>query len=531
MTRLSKKCVWIIVLTALAVATFIAIAWGSSGFKNMDPAMWFNYWGKGKPAVTRVVEPAAEQHAMALTSADTDNTLINDSDDASITFALSKLPTPHYEWREDGLHIWTDGLHFAGATLTVKYSCSGYYGSGANGAVLTVFTYTTSGTNKSEEFHVPFSGIRNYRYFTYHSDVRFVKDSTGISMCNDSFDNYLDSDVALCPVFYNDNFRGLSFNLSGTQLSFVNCGVFETDAPYPSSYGGNYYYQSGCRINITTSNGDLVEYSYENNPNGFVALSDNVYTIDLLKLPFINDVVDIVTVSVIPYLNYVEPMGSTNFNFGCSLSKFNFSISKLASPTGLNYSLGTLTWNEVIDSNGYGVFWTEGNTEKQAFVDTPSYTFDIEALGEGEHTVRVRALGNMAQTAVETGQTMSITAYNASNVVTQVVALTYNIDGDVVIKFVPYGSKLSDYIYDVNISGREFGGWFYDSGFSRKVEETDVLNGDITIYARLSDLKVTERPLTWWEQYMWYVLGPIIGIAALGIIAGVVVGIRKKKAA
>ena len=121
------------------------------------------------------------------------------------------------------------------------------------------------------------------------------------------------------------------------------------------------------------------------------------------------------------------------------------------------------------------------------------------------------------------------TAFNANSVITQVVTLTYNIDGDTVSKFVPYGKSVGEYLYDVEADGREFGGWYYDSGFSAAVNSQDKLENDTTIYARLSDKLVTERPLTWWERNMWYVLAPCIAVGVLVIITSIAVSLKKKK--
>ena len=80
-------------------------------------------------------------------------------------------------------------------------------------------------------------------------------------------------------------------------------------------------------------------------------------------------------------------------------------------------------------------------------------------------------------------------------------------------------------------ANKEFGGWYYDEGFSRKVEATDVLSDDTVIYARLSDIKVVEHNPSWWDLHKWQVLIPLFVAVGLGIIVAVIIGIRRRKAA
>ena len=93
MTNISRKGVWAIVLGALAAATFIFFAWATSGFRNLDAATWFDYWGKGK--VVKVAEPPSAQSAIVLNSSnDIDHTFVHDSDETSTMFAVSQAETP-----------------------------------------------------------------------------------------------------------------------------------------------------------------------------------------------------------------------------------------------------------------------------------------------------------------------------------------------------------------------------------------------------------------------------------------------------
>ncbi len=57
------------------------------------------------------------------------------------------------------------------------------------------------------------------------------------------------------------------------------------------------------------------------------------------------------------------------------------------------------------------------------------------------------------------------------------------------------------------------------------------LTGDVAVYARLSAIETTDRPVTWWDKNMWYILGPIIGIFAVSVIAVVIKVVRDRRAA
>ena len=512
MTRLSRKCVWVIVLAVFAAAMVTIFGWATSGFRNWDSATWFDYWGKGKPA--KVVDQSAEQRAMALTSADDTHEIITDSGDSVVTFATTKLVVP--------LLAVDSVSHSVKVTVnsniigTVKVNITSYTG-GSPDKILTFTEEDFTIGASSSILYIPIEDIRSaFKQSYVHSTIGiycarlYAKHTDKAGYVNSDISSYL----YICDT-------------PEIESEFIN-------AVYRANFLETYFDQGLYSLNVFRNSGGAPILMLKNKP--YVTYDNGFIEVDLLALS--NALAEFNYSGVyrlaLGYDNFSVNLGVEGTYPGCSItatSNTTFVITRLAAPVNLTYNAGTITWDSVEGATDYGVFWTENNVEQKAFVNTTSYTFDINALGEGEHTVRVRALGNLGQTAVESGQTMSITAYNAANVVTQVVALTYNIDGDVVTKFVPYGSNVSEYIYDVNIKGREFGGWYYDRGYSRKVEKSDVLSGDTTIYARLSDKKVTERKLTWWEQHKWQVFGPVIAFAALCIIVGVFVGVRKKKAA
>ena len=152
---------------------------------------------------------------------------------------------------------------------------------------------------------------------------------------------------------------------------------------------------------------------------------------------------------------------------------FYFGIGKLPTPQNIRLDGTDIKWDVVSGANGYAVFMDD-DTDNYVTVDTNS--FSAVDLSGGEHTVRIRALGNVGKTlASEENAIMRMTAYNASNNITQIIALNFVIDGDTVTKLVPQGKAIKAYLYDVDIDDREFGGWYYDSGYTSPVSETDIL--------------------------------------------------------
>lgn len=523
MTNVSRKCVWAIVLGSLAVATLIFFAWATAGFKNWNAASWFDYWGQGKPAVTKTVEPV-EQRAVALQSTNPEHEIITDSGDSIVTFATTALATP---------------------SLSVDYSAGVLkvdVGSNVIGTVQ-VFGYPLLSTSSKSVWFTLTESDFTKTANTATASIPLETVRNKVNALSNAGTNTFNSTMktnAFTLYAKHVNKNGYVDSGDGSSLLFSDTPEIEaefTDTTYRVSCLDSFYEKGAYQFCICSTEFEYYKTCLDLKDSSIVTYEDGYLTVDLLGLSDELATKPALDVYYI-YFGYSSYRYQTKFSYfdydnftHNPIKSLPFVIIRLAAPENLTYNAGTITWNSVAGATDYGVFWTENDIEKKAFVNTTSFTFDINALGEGEHTVRVRALGNLGQTAIAEGRAMSVTAYNASNVISQVVALTYNIDGDVVIKFVPYGSKLSDYIYDVNIKGREFGGWYYDSGYSRKVDKTDVLSGDTVIYARLSDKKVTERPLTWWEQHKWQILIPCFVVVGLLIIAGMVVAIRKKKAA
>lgn len=521
MTNITRKGIWFIVLGTLAVATLIFFAWATSGFVNWNASSWFNYWGKGAPVKTVKLEN--ESKAMVLTSADVDHEVKTDSSDSSITFAATALATPvlSFNYDSDELEVVINSTALGTVNVYGFPGISSYRQSVWFTFSEKDMTKLSSGYKKS----IPLSEIRNkLTSFSSGDLVGTIPNvgTFGLFANHVNKDGYVNSGsstylyVADTPEVTSE-FTDTTYKVSCIESFYDN-----------ASYSLNVYPSNSTHQNATLSLKDSSCVSYE---DGYLVVDLLSLSGELAKVPALDAYYFIFSYNA--YKKSASTGQSVSFPyFTRNPSKSNsFAVTRLAAPANLKYNAGTLTWDAVAGATEYALFWTQHGAEKKAFVSTTSYTFDINALGEGEHTVRVRALGNLGQTAVAEGRIASLTAYNAGSVVTQVVALTYNVDGDVVTKFVPYGSNVKDYLYDVEIKGREFGGWYYDSGFSRPVVSTDVIGGDTTIYARLSEKKVTEKQLSWWDQNKWYVLIPVFIVAGLAVVIAGVVTIRKKKAA
>ena len=522
MTNITRKGIWFIVLGTFALAVVIFLAWATSGFTNWNAESWFDYWGKGKPVKTVIVDKDKESKAMVMVSADVDHEVVTDSPDASTTFAVTALATPSLfiDYSTDTLKITV----YSTVVGTVNvYGCP----HNREDKQTIWFTFLEQdfviGTN-SASYSFPLSDLR--------SKISSLADSYGYLMNSVTGTNT----IALFAKHVNKSGyvdSGLSTGLYISDIPEIQSEF--TDTIYKVSCLETYYNAGKYSLRIYKSASYTQGATLELKDQSFVTYRNGNLEVDLLAMS--NELNKLEHLDV-----YYMYFAYTSFTVGdrpsytfsnysrCNYLFSTFSVTYLPAPANLKYESGTITWDPVEGATEYGVFWTQGGVEQKAFVSTTSYTFDINALGEGEYTVRVRALGNLGQTAKEKGQTAQINAFNASSVVQQVVALTYKIEDDTVIKFVPYGSNVKDYLYDVEIKGREFGGWYYDSGFSRKVESTDVLGGDTTVYARLSEKKVTERQLTWWEQHKWQVLIPLFVAGGLVILGAVVAVIRKKKA-
>lgn len=554
MRKTTRIATAFIVCTAFVVIILGLLGWATAGFQNWDSATWFNNWGKGKGKVTKVAESPIEQRTMVMTSANAG--LTYDSDEAEKTVSVTVLDSPDYQlvtnkstFFEMGMNFYTKGLW--GNKLSVEVYCNLYddfpYFSKE-------FTYSSANVGTpavSEQHFLSFGEILNNSENALsacsYENVIYVK------ACNVGFSDYLDSVCFYKYVYVPDTVQS---NLLGT----FDGTTFKIPLPYEygsssGSMGGsgtaryydfvvadgnkdtayNYDVFCGSAFGSSSNTGiiacvrDIDDYVAFENSHSISLLSatldeSNIYNIDLTQLSFSSMLTSEAHIYVIPRYNV------SYYSCDVVLPKYDyaFAVSKLATPTNITFSNGVLSWDEVDGAMGYGVFYGNGGGR---VVDTPEVDLSDIITESGYYTFRVRALGNVGSTLTLADNGISVSAYNASSNISPLVALTYNVNGDMLTKFVPIGAKLSTYLYEVNVPNKEFYGWYYDSGFSRKVENSDTLSDDTVIYARLTDIKITERPLSWWDMNKWKVLVPIFVVFGLGIIVAVVVGIRKRKAA
>ena len=529
MSRLSRRCTWIIVLCVFLLAAFIFVSWGSEGFRQWDTSKWFNYWWQGKPAkVVNVVDQPAEQKAMALQSS---NGLTYDSDETTYDLVKYGVPQVAVSYIDDDCKLLVSSYHYS------KY---------AHGHKMKIEVLTLSDT-VIQSFEHTFSDIApsysngSCNHGSFSVSVSQMKsfttdDCIKVRAWNVGDSSGLESDVITKVVYLGD----YTYSFTGTVLTIPKVNIGDYSIPFhivAVDSGLSFLSLSDAHDitvdgNFSLSMGQFHYAHLNSNSAAFTETATN-YIVHLEDLSFATQINDVNSV----YVTFVNSNGindSAAIYNGVQvdfvllpLTPFHFSISQLAAPQNISLVNGKLAWNEVEGAHGYGIF--EG--DNYWMVNETEFDLSDKDFAAGEHTIRIRALGNVGQSLAATNNGVMVSAYNAAVNITQLVALTYSINGDSITKFVPQGSKMSGYTYEVKVSGKEFGGWYYDEGFSRPVVSTDVINDDITIYARLSDKKVTERQLTWWELHKWQVLIPIFVFAGLLVMGLLVFVIRRKKSA
>lgn len=552
MTKTTRNVIAFIACTAFVVIVLGLLGWATAGFKNWDSATWFDNWGKGKGKVTKVTDIPVEQRTMVMTSANAG--LTYDSDDTSLTATVSKFNTPFVYTDKSYIYFLIVGF---GHDFTTPHTMRISVDDVEKDFNITANVYFLRGS---------YDGVK----FTYE---QFINEFN-LAASNFPVDfKYVNAQVLACPdgdCLASDTMFKTMYVPSTDMLTVGNSISFEgTKLKVRLPYDYHYYNSSMAvgirrlRISISSKNfgpvgpydyvlnGSQGEHFYSDDSSDFDTDTTNPFTlntevsgqhyyeIDLAKLDFVSDLQSACGVRV--YCDWggsganpdiiLHPFGR-KAEESYYTSDFTFSVTKLESPKNLTYKSGTLSWDSVAGACGYAVF----DNDIYITSNTSDTSIDVSDVSAGEHTFRVRALGNVGKSLYESQAANVMTAsmlnaYNANSNIVQLALLTYEINGETITKFVPVGSKISGYIYDVNVPKKEFGGWYYDSGFSRKVESTDTIDGDVVIYARLTDIKITERPLSWWDIHKWQVLIPIFVLVGIGIVTAVVVGIRKRKAA
>lgn len=573
MTRTTRKTVSFAVCVAILLVAVSALAWATSGFKNWNAESWFDYWGNGVPAVTAPEAPEQQPEASGMTmqSAKASSSdlpgIFTDSDDGVATVTVPTVPAPELirakraflfhvpgdeatvaaNYKDWKLHIelYYDGFgHF----LQPEYRTQPL--SKADGARMSgylevpfsvLYQYAQQAMNNATTITVqPNEMFISYKAYAIHPNGFHSDEISGeffvplLGIVNTDY-AYSYSDGVLTVPMYCDT-SAVPANPGKGQLSYYGYEIrvypseikYSLTTPeYTNLIGLPSDVADGCNIEydgnqpIVRKAGNAIAFDISNMSAG--------YTVDLTKLSFAGETHELCSIVLVPFAYIMDGANTAHKAYVVldDIDIFYFGIGKLPTPQNIRLDGTDIKWDIVSGANGYAVFMDD-DTDNYVTVDTNS--FSAVDLSGGEHTVRIRALGNVGKTlASKENATMRLTAYNASNNITQIIALNFVIDGDTLTKLVPQGKAIKDYLYDVVIDDREFGGWFYDSGYTTPVSETDILEKDTTIYARLSDRLVTERPMTWWEKNMWYILIPCGIIAGVLIITVIVAIVQSKR--
>lgn len=507
MTRTTRRTVCFITALFVIAAVVVFFAWATSGFKNWNAATWFGNGSKQTEQVKDKDKPENSDETDKPVTASTiaaNAGLTYDSEfSQSATAVVKQYAPPEVEFLADKIVITCSGDHGG----CVKYSYGPFNASDTGNSQL-----GTTGIPAYTEYSITYDELRS-KCGTGGKRLTFVNFGEGDYKSSKS----VSKSVYIMP----DGYTSSEMTLTGTNVKI----------PLPNidlSSSDEFYYDVKIASVDGASNDLFSSNSTESNPLfTVVSNADEKYVdVDLTKLSFVNELHPECVVSV--QLKWHS--GPYTLVAYYTVPDISFGITQLAAPKNITYSDGTLSWSGVTGAQGYAVF--DGDTVLKTTTQTSIYIID-DNISVGTHTLRVRALGNVGMYLANETALSKLTPYNAAANIVQYVALTLSIDGDNITKLVPQGSTVGDYLYDVEVPNKEFGGWFYDSGFSVEAKVSDVLDKDTTIYARLSDVKVTERKPTksWWDKYKWYVLIPCFVIAAVGIVVAGVFATKKKKAA
>ncbi len=510
MEKTTKKIIAFIVGVTFAAAIFVALAWATSGFRNWNAAMWFDCWGKGTPQEVSKTEHEKPEANGGMRKTAARAGVVNDSDDSELTVTVQRYSSPSFTFSDNKVSI-LGGTH--GDILRFDFN---------NGEYVRDFDYANATGYNNNKFELTYTEWAEL-WQSFGGNVAFL------NVYNVGKGEYLNSvgySVASNFVPRPNTELGANDGVCYVAPIVPYFDGVKVIVPMPENKPAGFGY--AVTIGKGYSGSALPEgkeyFNYDGKTDASaVEVFDDRYEIDLSLIGFVNEVRNVCFVHVRPFRT--TTYSNTRYNVLCPEYEINFSITKLAAPTNLRLDGNELAWDAVDGAEGY-LFSCSGSQMSGKTVTEPK--IHLDDLKPDEYTFRVRALGNVGTNLARMGKA---TAFNANSVITQVVTLTYNIDGDTVTKFVPLGKSVGDYLYDVTVDGREFGGWYYDSGFSSAVNSRDKLENDTTIYARLSDKLVTERPLTWWERNMWYVLAPCIAVVVLALLVGVGIAIKKRKSA
>ncbi len=536
MTRIGAKTLWRMILIGFIAGIVVFFAVATSGFKNWNGNEWFDYWGKGKPVATKKAEtPKSEQSGMTVMSYN--NGLLHDSDDGTATIEVKKMPAI------GGVaYIEKDGVRGFNITSLCGYSDIVYPSSSY---VLSVLVYDltnfvaifSDGAWTELSSQADYSIIDGYnleqtKSSSGHWYDAFLPESAlgadhqnetviGIAVYNAATGEYINSDTRffffirpsseMSFIYDVDDESGPSYLFRDNLSGVLTLGNYSVDYSYRYSF---------YKVSDDGTEEYVADYGAEEYGDK-VSVFNNIYTLYLSRLDF-SDRLGNYRVSADLTLKVPEPYDARFYfhSYSLPISSY-FGISKLSTPTDIRLDSGSLLWNEVPDAVGYAVFMdsTSLGTTTRTSMDLSEKPITV-----GEHLFRVRAIGN----AVGSSTSKQMTAFNASNNISELVALNFYVNGSVITQLVESNRKISDYLYEVKVPGKVFGGWYLDNGYSVAVKSDDIIHSDTTIYARLSDKQVTDRPLTWWEQNRWYVLIPCFILVGIFAMFTVFIAVRKK---
>ncbi len=500
MKKTTRTGVIAFIAAMIVCAIFAFFAWGTNWFSSTTRLR--KLFGD-----EAVMAPIAADHGLSK-SAVNENNIYLDSEDVPTTVAVKYISAPYINFYGDkGICLYYQYTTTVGLKAKARIGIEPSYETKYEEFEFTnehCLPYTSSGFDVSGPFN------QHYISFTELDSALTKlgwngtdKITIGVQGCafNSVVGNYLESSWDKRTFTYFDT--SATTNLNGATMTIT----------VPNGVTGCSEYRT-MPMDINFSDGASFSQGFNVSRDG-CTVSGQTYTVDLTKLTCIDTPTERITVSC----SLGNTMSSLPYLF--PVPELSFAIAKLANPSNISFGpSGILSWDAVEGAQGYKLFFDDENSE---FLTEPYYDFNGKA--EGTYNLRIRAVGN-----VGTSLSRNATPFNVSSNIVQLVTLTYDVNGDTVTKFVPHGKELSDYLYEVKLDGYNFGGWYYDKGYSVAVNSFDKITADTTIYARLAEGEV-EAPKTpsWFSQHKWQILIPVFVVVGLGVIALAAFAVKKKK--
>lgn len=527
MTRTTRKTVCAITFISFVVAVFAALCFATKGFTVWDANKWFNYWGHGEP-VTVAPDAQAEEQQSARIVAASNSGVIHDSDDATATVSVQQIASSIFEYGKDGVTIICSYPPLGAVTeVWLMHGYGNFQMSVVQSLAQVKFSFVHT-----------IGGQSAYRSFLSYASMQPCVDAydweDGSMPCLKLKVQTVPAGVTgvtASDIVYSDPIIFPTIDvvpeLNGTVVTingFENVDIGVTESGDHTSWNGYNVHVTGESVgDCWTLAGDC-DCDYTANYT-LCSMAAQMLSVDLTQLSFVDTLGDY-TVEFFPVRGYSNRnQGGAEYVVALDVPTVSFSISRLPSPTNIAFADGKLTWTAVDGSNGYYVGITANGNDHDIIVETNEADVSDIIRRTGDYTVRVRALGNVGKALAASAR--EVNAFNAGNTITRMTLLTFDVDGDTVSKFVPYGVEIADYLYDVELDGKQFSGWYYDTGFSRAVTQTDKITGDVTIYARLTVLDTQAASTSWWSAHksqviLWSCVS-VGALIAIGVIAAVFV--------